>query len=384
VSRRWAALLVLAASTPAVGDPILDVPRAGKLRLGGGERDAGVLGLLGDAHMLGVVAASRLAAWPDRQQGIEPAHPQLVAARVGLVFHARCLPVSLLVRTDLAEPARAYVDRPAAAIASAMVDDAYVLVRAVRPAQLLVGRARVPFTRARQFDEADEPLGAPPFLVDRVTPDRRTGVALYGDLGALAYSVGGYEDLDDLEPRPRVGDPSLGGQLAAAAHLEWSPRAPLYGSNPPGRVAGARGPLPTPRADPWYGTWRPSLGLGALYRRREDGSTRVDVSFSVHSKWRWLAVLAEGIATPKDGEQDATVGAHAALMIAPIDRLALTARAEWDGGAGEEGEWTAGGGATWHATKDRRNKVAFVGFVRRDVERGTAYDGALVYLQASL
>src|SRR5262245_24060812 len=178
----------------AAADPLLDVPRIGRLRWGGGDDDIGTFGIFGDAHMLGVLAASRLAAWPDRQQGIEPGTPQLSAVRAGVAFHYRCVPVSLILRIDAAEPARAYVDRPAGAIAGAIVDDAYVLFRPYRPLQLLAGRARVPFTRARQFDDADEPLGASPFLIDRVAPDRRSGAGLYGDLGALAYAAGAYED----------------------------------------------------------------------------------------------------------------------------------------------------------------------------------------------
>jgi hypothetical protein len=384
VRRAATLVLVLVLARSAVADPILDVPRVGKLRWGGGDEDVGILGVIGDAHMLGVIAASRLAQWPDRQQGIEPGTPQLAAGRVGLVFHYRCVPLSLVLRGDFGEPARAYVDGPGTAIASSIVDDAYAMWRIARPAQLVIGRARIPFTRARQFDESDEPLGSSPFLVDRIVPDRRTGAALHGDLGALAYAGGVYEDLDDLEPRARTDDPSSGGQLAAAAHLEWTPRAPMYGSNPPGQIPGARGPLPTPRADPWFGTWRPSIGAGALYRRRDDGASRVDLSFSVHSKWRWLAVLAEIVGTPLDDDLDTAFGAHAAVMITPIDPLAFTGRGEWDGGFGEDGTWTAGGGVTWHVTRDRKNKVAFVGFYRRDVARDTAYDGAVVYLQASL
>jgi hypothetical protein len=35
-------------------------------------------------------------------------------------------------------------------------------------------------------------------------------------------------------------------------------------------------------------------------------------------------------------------------------------------------------------TRDDRNRVTLVGWLRRDVDRGTPYDGLVVYLQAAL
>jgi hypothetical protein len=254
--------------------------------------------------------------------------------------------------------------------------------RPARPATLVVGRARVPFSKLRQYDEADLPGGGVPFAIDRIAPDRRWGAALLGDLGSGSYALGVYEDLDRLEPRRRVGDLSAGGSLAALGHLEWTPRAPMSGSNPPGKVPGARGPLPTPRADPWFGTLRWSLGLGALYRLRDDDSSRVDVSFSVQCKYRWFAALGEVIVS-RDGA-DTALAAWAQLMTTPSDKVSLTAHGEWDGGAGEGGEWAASGGIAWHATRDRRSKIALVLWLRRDVATGLPRDGAVVLLQAVL
>jgi hypothetical protein len=338
---------------------------------------------------VGVLDASRLAAWPDRRAGLEVERPQLVAGRAGVVAHFRCAPVSLVLRVDGAEPTRPWVDtRSIGARLGAAVDDAYLLWRPARPAWLVVGRARVPWSKLRQFEELDLPLGAVPVLVDRVAPDRRAGATLYGDLGALAWAAGGYEDVDALEPRARVGDPSAGGRFAGVAHLEWTPRGPMMGSRPPGRVPGALGPLPTPRRDPWWDAARASFGVGLLWRRPGGGGARLDAALSAQAKWRWLAALGEAVVS-SDGAACAPggrrcFGAHGELMATPTDRLALTVRYEWDGGAGARGEWAAWAGATWHVTRDRRNKLALVGWLRRDVDRGTGYDGTVVLLQAAL
>src|SRR5262249_2266713 len=181
----------------------------------------------------------------------------------------------------------------------AVIDDAYAFFRPFPALQILAGRAPVPFAKERQYDEIDEPLGAPPFLVDRVTPDRRYGVLVLGDLGGAAYALGASEDLDAVEPRRPRDDPSAGGAFALALHVEWTPRAPMMGSNPPGKVEGARGPLPTPSTDPWWDEARVSVGLGGLLRVREDGSTRLDGSVSAQLKWRWLAALRQP--TPTSG-----------------------------------------------------------------------------------
>jgi hypothetical protein len=152
----------------------------------------------------------------------------------------------------------------------------------------------------------------------------------------------------------------------------------MYGSNPVGKVSGALGPLPTPRADPWYGTPRPSLGLGGLWRLSDDGESRFDLSFSAHLKWRWTALLAEGLFAP--AEADPFVGVHGSLMITPIDRLALTVRGELDA---EADEWTLSGGAMSHVTRDRKNRLGVVVWFRQG-PRDERADGIVALLQASL
>ncbi|HKA90186.1 MAG TPA: hypothetical protein VKE22_21140, partial [Haliangiales bacterium] len=328
-----AAALIWLASFPAHADPILQVPELGKVTA---EGELGTIGLLAEMRALGVLVANRLAEWPDRRLGLEAQRPALIAGRVGGVADLADAPVTFVLRVDFGELARPSLPDGVGQVFGAVIDDAYAFFRPFPALQILAGRAPVPFAKERQYDEIDEPLGAPPFLVDRVTPDRRYGVLVLGDLGGAAYALGAYEDLDAVEPRRPLDDPSAGGAFALALHVEWTPRAPMMGSNPPGKVEGARGPLPTPSTDPWWDEARVSVGLGGLLRVREDGSTRLDGSFSLQLKWRWLAALGETIATSGTPAQ---VGVHGTLMVTPIDLLALAVRGEWDPGALGGGQW---------------------------------------------
>ncbi len=364
---------------------------------GGGPEGADGIGVVGEARAVGVGSAARLAVWPDRSLGIEMQAPQLVALRAGVVAWLRscgcpdparprpdpraerpCAPLVFVARVDLAELNRPSLDGPLAATASAVIDDLYVRWTPARAASFLLGRGPVVWSKTRQWEESEDPVGAPPFLIDRVAPDRRWGVTFLGDLGAMSYAAGVHEDLDELEPRPRPADVSTGGQLAVSGHLEWTPFGPMRRP----RTPGAYWPLPSPRSDPWYAAARLSLGLGLLWRRDDAGGSRIDVTFSTQTKWRWTALLAEAVISSQDGETVA--GGHGGVVLTPVDRLALTGRVEWDPGAGAGGRWTLLGGVTWHQSKDRRNKIGLIGWVRRDVERGTMFDGVVVLLQAVL
>ncbi len=341
------------------------------------------VGLLADGEALGVIASDRLAAWPDRRLGIMAPDPVVDALRAGIRVDFENVPFTRVARLDLAEPWRPYVDDRVGPLSGALIDDAYVIWRPARPIQLILGRERVPFTKPRQIEEIDEPFGAAPFVVDRIAPDRRWGLTAYGDLGAISYAGGVYEDLDSLEPRERTGDPSQNGAVALAAHLEWTPRAPMNGSNPPGEIIGSQGQLTTPRKDPWLDVSRNSFGAGVLYRIREDGTRRLDVSVSKQLKLRWFAFIIEALVSQENGGS-LTGGGHLDLMATPIDRLALLARGEYDGGAPNGGEWTAEAGVAWHVTPDRRNKLELLGWLRRDVDRQTPYDALVLLFQASL
>jgi hypothetical protein len=174
--------------------------------------------------------------------------------------------------------------------------------------------------------------------------------------------------MDTFEARTVAGDPSLGGRFMAAAHVEWTPRAPIGADH-----------LATNPDDPWYDTVRVSAGLGALARVRGDGFTgRTDLSTNLQLQWRRYAGIAELILTQ---DADVTVAAAAEASVFVATRLALFTRADLDG---SRQLWTAGGGATWLVTADRRNKLALYGFARRGLEDAAPRDGIIVLLQASL
>jgi hypothetical protein len=375
---RGALILVLALTHVVRADPLVLPPIIGDAHWGGTDKDAALIGFVADARMVGVIEGDRLAIWPDRTFGLEPGEPALLAFRPGAIVHLRHAPLSFVLRADLGEPERPFLSPPIGAKLDAVLDDLYALWRPIPEVQLLVGRAQVPWSKYRQWDVIDDPIGAPPFLTDRIAPDRRWGATVFGDLGAGAYAAGVYEDVDALEPRARTpfapGDPSTNARLDAMAQLEWTPVAPMMGSNPVGKIIGARGPLPTPRADPWFDTARVSLGLGVLYRNRpgEAGGDRVDVCFSAQFKLAWFGALAEFFA-PRSG--------YAQLFVTPIDKLDAAVSGEWDDAAQT---WTALGSIGWSVTKNRRNRVVLDGWLRRDTQRGTPYDALVVFLQASL
>jgi hypothetical protein len=383
----WGRLLLFVGillSRSAAADPLFELPAPGKLATGGGEDEPLVVGLL-DVRVIGALAARDLATFPDRQLRLESRETELLMARAGARLDLGALPLSFVVRADPAELLREPAKGGVGTTLGAITDDLYLYYTPFRALGVLVGRARVPFSKLHQFDELDEPLVGAPFVVDRLAPDRRWGALLLGDLGALSYAAGFYEDRDELEPRAPADDPSQGGELLGVAHAEWTPIAPMMGSNPPGQIRGARGPLPTPRGDPWYDTPRVSLGMGELWRRRQEGSMRSDLSLSAQLKWRWAAGLAELICTDAC-RRDPTklLGAYGQLMVTPTDRLALGVRLEWDGQVGEDGTWALSTSVAFHVTTDRRSKMALLGWIRRDGSSDPHYDGAVVLLQTSL
>lgn len=377
-ARLAVAALTLAFCATARGEPIFPEPVPGKARWGD-DNDAGELALLAEVRALGVLTADRLASWPALRLGLQQWLPALVTARAGLMAELHDVPLKFVGRADIGIQARPYFEDGVGPVSGLVIDDLYADWKPSRAFELVVGRARVPWSKTRQVDEIDEPFGAPPFLIDRIAPDRRWGALVLGDLGAVSWSAGAWEDVDELEPRVRVGDPSSGGVFAGGVWLEWTPRAPLNGADIGPK---SHGPLPTFQADPWYGTWRYSLGAGALARLREDGSTRFDLALSALMKWGWFSAQAEALFARDRG--DLQLGGHLELMVVPIERVAFSIRGELDGGAPNGGEWSAAAALQYHVTKDRRNRIGVVGWLRRDEDRGTPYDALVVFLQASL
>ncbi len=361
-----------AAARPGRADPIQSFPAHGNGVLAQCPSGPGVLALVGEVIGIGVLGAERRTTYPEYGT-IRGNEPELGLARVGIVGVHPCLPLAFSLRGDFSEALRidgdTLRDRPVAAV-DRVLDDASVWWTPRVWANVIVGRHKVPFSRFRQLDLGLLTAGAVPFLTDRLAPDRRWGATFLGDLGALSYALGGYADSDSLELRVADDDPSEAGRALVAAHVEWTPRAPI------GRDHAA-----TPTRDPWYPVARVSAGAGVLYRARAPGlGDRVDLSLSGQLKYRRYAAIAELILSSDASELSLGGAAEASVLF--LDKVVVFARSDYDAGVSL---WSTGAGISYFVTADRRNKVSLFGWVRRETESGAARrDGVVAQLQAFL
>jgi len=125
-----------------------------------------------------------------------------------------------------------------------------------RAFQVAVGAQRVPFSLSRLVDEADLRLPERAQALTALAPDYRTGISLESDLGLL-----------DLRAAFFSADTSLDERLFTSGSLA----ALRLGAEP----IGPMGVTPWRRRvdDPWYGWWRFSAGVSALYGTLTDGRT---------------------------------------------------------------------------------------------------------------
>jgi hypothetical protein len=363
-------LVMMAWPRAAAADPIFTLP-AGRELLSSGA-GSGSLAVLGDVDAIGVAWAERLSDLPDFG-AIDELEPDLGRARAGLVGRHGRWPLAFMLRVDWSEALRHDRDQltdETAGVLDGFVDDASVWWSPRVWAGLVAGRGKVPFSRFRHLDRALLSGAVMPFASDRLAPDRRWGITALGDLGALSYAAGVYADYDSLELRTAADDPSAGGKLAAAAHLEWTPRAPIGSDH-----------RASPTRDPWHGVGRASLGAGVLYRRRAaERGDRLDLSVSSQVKMGRYAAICEGIVSADDSALGISGVAEASVMIG--ERVVAFMRGDVDIGVDL---WTAGGGASYFVTSDRRNVVSLLGWVRRQREvTGEARDGVVIKLQAGL
>lgn len=367
---------LLESAPPAAADPILVLPPAGRGRLTAVAADPALLAVVGEVSGIGILDAGEMTTLPG-YGGIDGTRVELGRARIGVVaVHGR-LPLATVLRVDLSEALRTDFstddatdfDRPIAGV-DRFIDEAQVWFRPAVWTELIVGRQKVPFSRFRQLDQALLSAGVPPFLIDRIAPDRRWGVVVHGDLGALSYAAGAFEDHDALEPRIVEGDPSSGGRGLLATHVEWTPRAPIGTDH-----------LPTPTTDPWYDTTRVSLGFGFLYRATTDtGSQRFDTSASIQIQRGRFAGLAELIIAKHGNEVLADLASEASVAI--TDRVMTFARGDTDA---HQELWSSGVGMSYFVTPDRRNRVTVYGWIRRETGAASVdRDGIIAQLQASL
>jgi hypothetical protein len=396
-----AALAVVSAGA-AQADPILRLPRLGKGKLLGNDRESGAFGFAAELNAMAGLGAERQMRIPEIGQ--LAGGTTALSLRLGIVGEAvggqTFWPLDYLVRVDAAEIGRVdgdqARDRPAAA-ANQVIDDAALWWRPHVAAQVIAGRFKVPFTRWRQQDRLALATAGVPFAVERVAPDRRWGLTFAGDLGALAYAAGAYYDRDWFEPRLKVEvdgaqvlvDPSRAGRAIYVVHSQWTPRAPI------GADLWA-----SPARDPWFDWLRLSLGAGALLRVRDgQAGNRLDVAINGNLTWRRLSAVAEGLFAAE--AEVFELAAVAELGAMASDRAGFFLRGELEscldrrttpacraGAHSSDGRGrtlrTAGTGATWFVTTDRRSKIALWLFVRRDQPGDFKGDGAVVELQTAL
>jgi hypothetical protein len=137
--------------------------------------------------------------------------------------------------------------------------------------------------------------------------------------------------------------------------------------------------------------------MGALVRLREQGA-RADLAAHVMAKRRRLSAMAELVAgidadafeLAATGELAAMLGERGAVFArGELERCAergagaCRAVAHTSGGALDQ-LWTAGAGAAWFVTADRRSRVALHGWLRRGDRGAFAADGAIVELATAL
>jgi hypothetical protein len=143
---------------------------------------------------------------------------------------------------------------------------------------LAVGAGELPVgcMRARLVDEAEQALLERPRFVDRLTPDRRLGGAVWGDLGMIGYRVGVYRAVPTWAGEGATW-PWDGALLAG--RIELQPIGPVRVKSP---------------HDPWFDRARVAIGAAALYGPGRD-LHRLTVAADITCTWRHLRLTGEGL-----------------------------------------------------------------------------------------
>jgi len=210
-----------------------------------------------------------------------------------------------------------------------------------RAFHLDAGSMRVPFSLARQVDEADLRMLEHPGFVGAFLPDYRTGLAIAGDLGELLYRAAFMSADQTLDGH------LFGGGFLAAGRLTAEPLGPV------GLAPWRRG-----AADPWTDWFRFAASLSLLYGTIAEPRTfAIDPDFQ--AQWRCLVITAEYLFSvrylegvtidPASYQQGAAVEPGLTLL---DRRLDLVVRADWERAAASN-SWGAGAGFTAYAPDPR-------------------------------
>jgi hypothetical protein len=318
-----------------------------------------------------VLGADRTTGYPELGR-LFGGEPEMMRLRVGGVGDFGR--VGYAARIDLAETLRLELDQvrffPVAS-ANRLLDDFYGLWRPIPTLAITAGRQRIGVSRFRDIEPGLLAAGTTPFTVDRALPDRRWGLRARARFGRFFAGAGGWLDGDTIEPRVVPGDPAFGTRALVSAAIGW---VALGGDTEhwlPTRPEAEDDDLGEP---PWPEP-RLVVRIAPLVRFEDDGDARVDAAAGVEGSWRGFGGLAELLVLDGDlgfaGEGEIAVHSKASVFV----------RGELDG---ERRLWSSGAGVTYFATADRRNRIAFYGWIRRDLEDAPGRDGAVIQLQATL
>lgn len=323
-----------------------------------------------------VLGANRLTGFPELGK-LSGGEPEMIRLRIGGVGDNGRF--GYAARVDIAETLRIDVDQlrfyPLTA-ASQLIDDLYGLWRPAPGLVLSAGRQRVGTSRFRGVEAAELLAGTAPFAIDRAMPDRRWGARARQRIGPLAFGAGAWVDGDSIEPRVAPNDPSFSDTALISGELEW-----LIAGDQPGGWYPERGSmapdsqLDDPRLeDP---PPPPSLHLAiraAPLVRLGDG-TRVDGVLGAEARFGRYGGLAELLLLDRD------LGAAAEGELTLHPRVGVFTRGDYDG---ERRLWSAGAGVSYYPTEDRRNRISFYGWLRRELDPAPARDGVVLQLGAAL
>lgn len=338
----------------------------------------------GSAHSLtlefaavAVLGADRLTGYPELGR-LFGGEPEMIRLRVGGVGDFGS--AGYAVRVDVAESLRIDAETlelfPLVAV-NRVIDDLFALWRPVPELAVTAGRQRVGVSRFRDVEPSLIAAGIAPFAIDRAFPDRRWGARARLRWGKLTAGAGAWADGDRLEPRTVPGDPAFGSRALASAELgfaflggaadHWLPRRP-----PPESEDDEVGTGSLEEVPPWP---EPRLAARIAPLVRVGDRTRLDAVAGLEASWRRYGALAELLW--QDGDLGAALEGEAVVH----PRASVFLRGELDG---ERRLWSSGAGITYFATDDRRNRIAFYGWVRRDFDDAPARDGVVLQLQANL
>lgn len=368
--RRAAALAIVAGLAFAAASARAELPPPSRL-VWIADDGASAHSLTLEFAAVAVLGADRLTGYPELGK-LSGGEPEMIRLRVGAVGQRGT--IGYAFRVDLAETLRLDAETvrlfPLVA-ADRAVDDLYGQWRPTPHLSLTAGRQPLGVSRFRGVEPSLVAGGIPPFVVDRVFPDRRWGARARVEWGRLAAGAGAWLDGDRLEPRTVPGDPAFGSRAIVTAELgisalgpaseHWLPRRP-----PPGDGDGLEDQSPWPAA-------RLAAHLAPLLRLGDE--PRLDGTFGIEGSWRRYGGVAELLWL------GGNLGAALEGEVVVHPKASVFVRGEIDG---EQDLWSSGAGVSYFATDDRRNRVAFYGWLRRAFGDAPARDGVVVELQASL